>query len=775
MQYFKDAVCRLASIVRLHRAQLVFGAVVLAVIVLLFAVVAPWMGGFVEGWGRRDVELRARIINASAREQVERLLGDSSADARERLEMFFAEIAADERLVGIGICNRSGTLGVATEAFPTGLSCNDVVREEDAEVVTPVLLADRTLLAASFPLSHQEFGHLVVVHDLNYALSRAGQAQLYLSLALAIVVVLATAAAAIVSSILLRSWREALRGTLADLRAGRNEGAATTNTSRELREALDQYDLSRRTIDGIHVDWSPETLKNVLSSELPGAEIIAVSNREPYIHNREDAGIRLQIPASGLVAALEPVVRACGGTWIAHGSGSADREMTDAQDRLRVPPSDPSYTLRRVWLTAEEQDGYYYGLANEGIWPLCHIAFVRPTFREDDWQAYKAVNAKFADAVVAEARRPDPIVLIQDYHFALVPRMLRRLLPRATTIAFWHIPWPNAETFSICPWKEDIIEGLLGSSILGFHTQFHCNNFLETVDRFVESRIDREHRSVIHRDQETLVRPYPISIEWPPAALTKQKPVANCRGDVRRRFGIAENVKLGVGIERFDYTKGILDRIRAIDALLQRYPAWVGRATFLQGVAPTRSKLSAYQSLQNEAIALAQEVNARHAQAGWEPIVLSIRHHEPDEVFEFYRAADFCVVSSLHDGMNLVAKEFAAARDDESGVLILSTFAGASRELNEALIVNPYHTHQMAEAMHLALSMPATEQQARMRQMRASVRSRNVYRWAGQMLLDAASLRRRAEIEALAASHALKRMRHTDSFGTEMRFAQRRP
>jgi trehalose-6-phosphate synthase len=653
------------------------------------------------------------------------------------------------------------------------VKCQDVALEEDTEATTPLLVDGRALLASSFPLSQPELGHFVIIHDLTYALSRAGEARLYLSITLGAVVILATGAAAIVSGVLLRNWQETLRGTIADLRAGRGEGSASSGAiGKDLREALEQYDLSRRTIDGIHVDWSPETLTNALASELPGAQVIAVSNREPYIHNRDRAGVRLQIPASGLVAALEPVIRACSGTWVAHGSGSADKETVDANDRLRVPPENPSYTLRRVWLSAEEQDGYYYGLANEGIWPLCHIAFVRPTFREEDWQQYKAVNAKFADAIVAEARAPDPIVLVQDYHFALLPRMVRERLPKATIIAFWHIPWPNAETFSICPWKEEIVEGLLGSSILGFHTHFHCNNFLETVDRFVESRIDRERRSVVHGGLETLIRPYPISIEWPPAALASQKPIAECRSEVRRRLGIAEHVKLGVGIERFDYTKGILDRIRAIDAMLQRHPEWKGRLTFVQAAAPTRDKLAAYQALQNEAVALAADVNARHGRADWRPIVLSIRHHEPDEVFELYRAADFCVVSSLHDGMNLVAKEFVAARDDEHGVLILSTFAGASRELNEALIVNPYHTHEMAGAMHHALVMPLAEQRARMSLMRAMVRSRNVYRWAGQMLLDAANLRRRGEIEAIAAANALRRIGGTEASRSQARVAR---
>ncbi len=437
----------------------------------------------------------------------------------------------------------------------------------------------------------------------------------------------------------------------------------------QIKKLLGEIEVGRETIRSGQIDWSPATLQELLHKVLPGAEVLVISNREPYIHNREGGKTSLQTPASGLVSALEPVIRACGGTWIAHGSGNADRETVDRDDKIRVPPDAPSYTLRRIWISDEEQDGYYYGLANEGLWPLCHIAFVRPQFRESDWRQYEAINERFADAVVQEAKTQDPIVLVQDYHFALAPRMILQRMPRATIITFWHIPWPNAETFSICPWKERIIDGLLGSTILGFHTQFHCNNFFETVDRFVESRIDREHATVTSGGHETMVRAYPISIEWPPKALAGQPSTADCRQQVRQALGIAADVKLAVGIERFDYTKGILDRMKAVDDLLTRDPAWKRRFTFLQVAAPTRSKLASYSTLQSEAVALAEDINSRHGDGSWQPIRLLIRHHEAAEVFRLFRAADVCIVSSLHDGMNLVAKEFVAARDDEKGAL----------------------------------------------------------------------------------------------------------
>jgi trehalose 6-phosphate synthase len=595
-------------------------------------------------------------------------------------------------------------------------------------------------------------GDLIILHDLTFINERSARARLYVASAVgAVILGVGLLALASVLSVL-RIWSHAVRSELADVRLGlepRPPPAHVLPVPFPVRSLLREL-RSDRTIegDGIQIQWSPQTLRRLLEERLPGTEVIAVSNREPYIHNRIDGSVALQIPASGLVAALEPVMRACGGKWIAHGSGSADRETVDARDHVRVPPLNPTYTLRRIWLSEEEQEGYYYGFANEGLWPLCHIAFVRPTFRHEDWQQYVAINQRFADAVIEEASRPDPIVLVHDYHFALLPRMVRERLPNATILTFWHIPWPNAETFGICPWREEIVHGLLGSTILGFHTQFHCNNFLEGTDRFVESRIDREHSSVTAGGRETLIRPYPISIEWPPAALATQVPVAECRAAVCRRLELPPDARIVVGIERFDYTKGILDRMQAVDQLLRQRPAWKGRFVFIQAAAPTRSKLAAYGTLQQEAERLADEINARHGSDGYKPILLVARHHEPGEVYELFRAADACIVSSLHDGMNLVAKEFVAARDDERGVLILSTFAGASRELSEALLVNPYDTQAMAEALERALTMPPDEQKERLRLMRDLLRVRNVYRWAGQMLLDAARLRSQQRIMA---------------------------
>src|SRR5262245_59393952 len=715
---------------------------------LIIFTVAPLASKVVQRWSQRDVELRSRLVFTSIRDQVASgLAGGSGVN----LVTLFNRIAEDERLLAMAFCSEDGQLLHASKRLPASVDCASVARTPHDTLAT-VYDAERRLLVSAFPISVRSVrGHLMILHDLRLVDDRAAKARLYAATALiGVMVGIGLLAAAIILGAW-RGWSQLVRSALADIRQDIEPTSRRTEPvpiSPQMRVLLRDFRAERREGDGIQVQWSPQTLHLLLEERLPQTEVIAVSHREPYIHNRSNGSVSLQIPASGLVAALEPVMRACGGKWIAHGSGSADRETVDARDHIRVPPGDPAYTLRRVWLSEEEQDGYYYGFANEGLWPLCHIAFVRPTFRLEDWQQYVAINQRFADAVVQEANRDDPIVLIHDYHFALLPAMVREHLPNATILTFSHIPWPTPETFSICPWREEIMHGLLGSTILGFHTQFHCNNFLEATDRFVESRIDREQASVTVAGRETMIRPYPISIEWPPSALAGQPPVAQCREAVRRRFALPPATRIAVGIERFDYTKGILDRMRAIDDLLRRQPAWKGRLVFIQAAAPTRGKLAAYSALQCEAERLAEEINARHGSATYQPIVLVIRHHDPDEVFELFRAADVCVVSSLHDGMNLVAKEFVASRDDEQGVLILSTFAGAARELSEALMVNPYDTYAMGEALEQALLMPPAEQRERLRLMRELVRVRNVYRWAGQMLLDAARLRNQQRIVA---------------------------
>jgi trehalose 6-phosphate synthase len=729
----------------------------LAIIAAVFATLAltPVATSIIDDWSRRDVEMRSSLVFKSVGSALADMLANNQT---EQISKLFEGVASDPRIIAAAYCENGGPPKFASKLMPSSLTCDNIARSE-GETFSTLDANGRRMLVGAFPISTRESkGHLIIVHDLSFADERGAEARNYFSLALG-GVILASGALALASALyLIRQWLKNFRravsnATISDLNAAKV--ASYTPLDKEVRQALRQLEMSRAATNGEHAHWSKEFLRDILKAELPDVEVMVVANREPYIHNHgPDGNIELQTPASGLVSALEPVMRACGGTWIAHGSGTADKETVDSHDHIPVPPADPEYTLRRIWITEDEQDGYYYGLANEGLWPLCHIAFTRPVFRESDWRAYQVINERFAEAVVAEARTKAPIVLVQDYHFGLLPRMVRERLPDATIITFWHIPWPNSETFGIFPWKEEIIHGLLGSSIIGFHTQFHCNNFLETVDRFVESRIDRERESIFLQGRETFVRPYPISIDWPPAVLKTQKSIAECRAIVREQLGVPPETKLAVGIERFDYTKGVLDRMRAVDAMLTAHPEFRGKFVLVQAAAPTRSKLPTYRDLQDEAVKLAEEINAKYSDFEIPPVRLIIRHHEPTEVFQLFRASDVCIISSLHDGMNLVAKEFIAARDDELGVLVLSSFAGASRELSEALIINPYDAYSMGESLFQALTMPEAEQHERMRLMRALVSSRNVYRWAGQMLLDASRLRKKQRILEIAATHS---------------------
>jgi trehalose 6-phosphate synthase len=462
--------------------------------------------------------------------------------------------------------------------------------------------------------------------------------------------------------------------------------------------------------------------------------VVAVANREPYIHVRDGNQLRWIRPASGLVTALDPIMRAAGGVWIAHGSGTGDRETADERGCLRVPPEHPSYTLRRIWLTEEEERGYYYGFANRALWPLCHIAYTRPVFDAADWRQYQRVNARFAEAVLEEIEGSPAIVLVQDYHFALLPRLVKAKRPDAVITHFWHIPWPHREAFRICPWQEELLDGLLGSDLLGFHVQLHCNNFLETVDRLIESRVDYEQFSVTRNAHETKVRPFPISIDMdsvPQNGRARVDPES-----FRRSFGLKGDCAIAVGVDRIDYTKGIPERLRAVNRFLERYPEWRNRFVFLQLGAPSRTQIREYRQLNEEIDGLAKHINGKHGTDDWNPVCLVRAHHGVEDVFAAYRAAGVCVVSSLHDGMNLVAKEFVAARDDNQGVLILSPFTGAAREMPEALLVNPFATDQFADALNAALTMPADEQKRRMQRLRAQVAEHNVFRWAGQLLTE---------------------------------------
>ncbi len=708
-------------------------------------------------WFTRDVDIRAKLVANTLQESLASLIEARSVT---RIDALLNRAIQDERLYAIGFCNSQGRVQFKTITYPKFIECPQTSGPEVANYV--VDLPQGHLHVASHPIlgSERYLGQLVLVHDMSFVRLRSADTKwyiVYLFLGLGGVISILTVLIARLSWL---GWVNGMRSMLRGdglLGPGRVlESAELQPIAKDLRLMIKDLEDERRARDENRVSWSSKSLKDILQRELKGDEILIVSNREPYIHVHRGESIETQFPASGLVTALEPIMRACSGTWIAHGSGNADREVVDKFDHVQVPPSDPSYQVRRVWLTPEEEQGYYYGFSNEGMWPLCHIAHVRPIFRSEDWAHYVSVNEKFAQAVIEEASSDNPVILVQDYHFALLPKMIRERLPNATVITFWHIPFPNSEVFGICPWREKILEGMLGSSILGFHTLSHCHNFLDAVDRFLESRIDREFSTVSYRNQLTAINHYPISIEYPNRWQSSLKPVGECRANIRSRHGLSANHHIGIGVDRLDYTKGILEKFRAVERFLELESQWIGKFTFIQIAAPSRSSIEQYKQFEVEARALAAKINHRFGREGYSPILLQIEHHEPESVYEHYRAADFCFVNSLHDGMNLVAKEFVAIRDDEGGSLILSQFTGAARELHEALIVNPYDIDQCAGALKIALEMSERQQKHRISSMRGYIQEFNVYRWAGRMLLDAARIRRRSRLFGQVDSVSVK-------------------
>lgn len=472
-------------------------------------------------------------------------------------------------------------------------------------------------------------------------------------------------------------------------------------------------------------------LKRFINRVAAGAKMIIVSNREPFIHEYDAKGIRAVRPASGMVTGLEPIIRAVGGTWIAHGSGNADRSVVDRKGRIDLPPENPQYTLRRVWLTKAEENGYYYGLSNRAIWPLCHIVYTRPDFGRGDWDIYKSVNQKFCDAVLEEAGGDPAIVFIQDYHLSLLPRLLRDARPDLMLIHFWHIPWPNREAFRIFPWGEELLDGLLGNDILGFHIQYHCNNFLDTVDRGIEAKVDYEHFRAFRGGRPTHVRPFPISVDFHQITLdTESQTVKKRRTMFYKELGeAAKKTFLYVGADRIDYTKGIPERLKAFDLMLGRHPEMRGSVSMMQLAAPSRTHIETYRDLNDELDDLVDEINWRHQTDEWTPVRFMRAHHDYYAVLASYRMADAVIVSSLHDGMNLVAKEFVSARGDGGGVLVLSCYTGAARELPEAILVNPFDVDALADALYEAYVMPDGERRLRMERLRAHVSRNTIYEW----------------------------------------------
>ena len=708
---------------------------------------------------RKDLQRRAEVLGESLARNVER---DLDRDAAHALQRTVQQFANREHLAGLAVYDPQGhPLAVTTNLEPLMASAPAIVlqsiqQNHDTDAFLRIGIASVHIYALPLHRGDELIGSLAIVHDTGYIHSESLRIwrETFLS-ALAHVVLIVLITLLIVRWSIagpiartahwmkaLRTGRGVVRIKVPDLEMFRPLAREVATFAESLNTARSAAELEARLRESGESVWTSDRLAVHVRARLQDSRLFVVSNREPYMHVRRGKSIEVNVPASGLVTALEPVLRACDGTWIAHGSGDADIEMVDSHDRLLVPPDDPRYVLRRVWLTKEEEAGYYYGFANEGLWPLCHIAHTRPLFRASDWAHYQEVNRKFADALLEEMETVSrPVVLVQDYHFALLPRMIKQARPDARVAIFWHIPWPNPEAFGICPWQRELVDGLLGADLLGFHIQAHCTNFLQTVDRIVESRIDWEHFSVQRLEHQTSVRPYPISVDFSDVSTDPQRESAyEEKAALLKTLG-SEAALMGVGVDRMDYTKGILERFLAIERFLEKYPRYQGVFTFVQIGAPSRTHIKRYHDLQAEVEAEVDRINWRFQADQWKPILLLNRQHSHKEIEPYYRAADLCLVTSLHDGMNLVAKEFVATRRDERGVLILSCFTGAARELRDALQVNPYDIDQTAEAIRAALEMQPDEKQIRMQRMRKLVREQNVYRWAGTLIGDLCEVR----------------------------------
>jgi trehalose-6-phosphate synthase len=702
---------------------------------------------------RAELERQAGALgdNLAGRAELYLQLGD-----RARLEQMVQQFSDREHLLGIGVYEPDGTPLVVTTALNALLPgspalLTDVLRTNRDES-RYMRVRFKRIYVVAMPLhasGNDVLGGIVMAHDTGYIRAEIFRvwSRVFVRIALQVLVIVAITILIVRWSLTgpiarVADWMKALRTGQHAVPPSAKDVDFLLPLTREvaplaksIQSARGAAEAEARLRNANESEWTAQRLADHVRSRLGGSSLFVVSNREPYIHSSRDGEIRFSVPASGLVAALEPILCACNGTWVAHGSGDADMQTVDDHDRLQVPPDEPLYTLRRVWLSAEEEEGYYYGFANEGLWPLCHNAHTRPVFRARDWEHYYNVNQKFADAILEEIGSEEhPVVLIQDYHFALLPRMVKDRLPNARIAIFWHIPWPNPESFEICPWQRELLDGLLGADLIGFHVRAHCNNFLNTVDHVLEARIDWEHFSVKRNDHQSLVLPFPISVEFSETdARTQQRDASEERRELLKELGF-DATYVGIGVDRVDYTKGIIERFQAVESFLERYPSYQGKFSFVQLGAPTRTHIKRYADFQAEVEAEAERINARFKRGRWSPIILRVRQHSRQEVQRFYRVAHICMVTSLHDGMNLVAKEYVAAKQDERGVLILSRFTGAARELRDAIIVNPYDIESTGEAIAQALRMDVTEMMERMRRMRTSVREHNIYWWASSLI-----------------------------------------
>lgn len=708
-----------------------------------------------------DLKRKARTVAESMELSVKHvLLASDLKNANYLAEKFETR----ERLQGCVIYDKDGNIIALTKRFADW-------KEKDKPYIKDIIankiprgelekFKDYRVYSYILPIVDDEgqlLGMVEVIHDTSYVFARLTELWRRISSTLIILVVVIFVLAILLHRQIfalpiqrLTDWFKFFQRGETDKAHPIKEKGDLGKLASEVEQVALSLRVARRTISdeaqarlGKEEIWTEVKLRDLIRAKLGEKALFVVSNREPYMHTIDEAtGSEKCIrPASGVVTAIHPILAACGGTWVAHGSGNADRKFVNSKDKLGVPPEDNRYILKRVWLNKEEEQGYYYGFSNEGLWPLCHNTHTRPVFKESDWLMYKKVNQKFADTVLNELPASSPFIFIQDYHFTLLPKMIKDKRPDAKVALFWHIPWPTPEAFMICPYQNEILEGMLGSDLIGFHVQNHCNNFLDTVNRLLESRIDTEKFSVVRSGKETFIRAFPISINARIGdGSFKVDPIRQVE-KLKKEFEL-ENKIVAVGVDRIDYTKGIIERILAIDRFLDKYPEYKKKFVFVQLAAPSRTHIKRYHDLIGEIDELVEKINWKHVDGNWKPLIYLKQHFSQDDIQPYYKLGDICIVSSLHDGMNLVAKEYVAEKDDLSGVLILSQFTGAARELTDAILVNPYSIEEFADSIKLAIQMSKEDKQRRMENMRRVIAENNIYRWAGNIITELTALKK---------------------------------
>lgn len=740
---------------------LIFILPILIIVAIGFTVFGIMQIRFTQEKLMDDLQRKARSVAEGIEFSVKAILISNDLKSANRLVEAFQK---RERLQGCVLYDKEGKVFAITERFSDWKEkekpyLNDILNSKLARGALESF-KDYSVYSYIIPVSDDEnniLGMVEVIYDTSYVLTTMADLWRRLSISLisllfliVLIMLLIQRQIFILPVVRLTEWFQ-------HFQKGETEQAHPIKGKDELGKLaseVEQVALSLRVARKVVSEkaterlqkeelWTEAKLRDLIHARLGENALFVVSNREPYMHVIDDISGQPKCirPASGVVSAIDPIMRACGGTWIAHGSGNADKKFVNSKDKLGVPVADNRYILKRVWLSKEEEEGYYYGFSNEGLWPLCHMTHTRPVFRESDWQMYEKVNQKFADSILAELPAKNPLIFIQDYHFTLLGKMIKEKRPDVRIALFWHIPWPNPEVFSTCPYQEQILEGMLACDLIGFHVQSHCNNFLETANKLLESRVDTEKFSVVRFGKETFIRAFPISVNGYFNQSGKNLDLLREVDRIKKEFELEGKV-VAIGVDRIDYTKGLIERVLAVDRFIEKNPQYKNKFVFIQLAAPSRTHIKRYHDLMNEIDELVEKKNWKYSEGEWRPIIYLKRHFSPEEIRPYYELADICIVSSLHDGMNLVAKEYVASKKDLSGTLILSRFAGAAKELTDSILINPYSIEEFSDAIKTAVEMSAEEKKKRMQNMRKVVSENNVYRWAGSIITELTALKK---------------------------------